>query len=70
MLAKKKARLKREFRKTARSAAGLTPLGTALTINELASNATRLIKSGKEYGSTLLREGKKRGKKIGKSMGL
>lgn len=69
-LAKRKARLKRDAQKTARAAVGLTPLGPALTAKDIATNASRLLESGRAYGSALLKEGKKRGKRIVRSAGL
>lgn len=60
-LAIRGARLKRQAKRTARSAAGLTPAGPALNIYETATEGAKLVRAGLDYSRALLKEGRKRG---------
>ena len=53
-LASKGRRLKREAFRTAKSAAGLTPLGSALTYYDLARQTPRLVRAAGDYANSLV----------------
>lgn len=63
-LTRKRARLKKETLRTARSAVGVTPLGTALTIHDVSIRGSKLITAARDYGSALIKQGKRKGKRI------
>lgn len=63
-LSRKRAKLKREAIRTARSAVGLTPVGPALTIYDTANRASKLAGAGREYGKELIKETKRRYNRI------